>query len=542
MAFPEALLPKDIDLYLKTKKLLTFLGSRIYVSSKGNKSYRFFLHGIIPGSSMSDLVATRTSDKYAPGFAVTLSNGKKIGIPVDHPYLLVEKMGYREGSNQDGKDLFNHIKKSLMDNLKILGANFDASHLETGIEFVILQALSQGKSGGFSNKLHGLIIGPPNTGKSLLTDAAKVINPIVGEISVVGPKITAAGLIGKVKSEGDVSVSTGGSIPAASGGTFIIQDFHSLSGDKRATIHEIFSLLMEKGVVRDDTSANATLDAEVSLLIDTNRYHQVLRTNPPEPNTYRDLDIPINILSRYDFILDIPKDAIRQEHIADNIGLLASAPISTKWQDELKTLIAFLRDVYGGIIVPDDVEKYAKSELQKLFKKFRSSNFETNIQDHQPRIARSQRKYVLAIARAWARPVISTDHVDFAMKFIQEKVSFLASQSYDELNKDGRTIRKATRAEWILQQFADGRNFRLDDLKALYDREYPSIDPRTIKRDIQLLMASKKITRVRHGVYAPARSGDQVPSPEKHVNRKKKAKNQKISKRRARKMVRRKKS
>jgi DeoR/GlpR family transcriptional regulator of sugar metabolism len=128
------------------------------------------------------------------------------------------------------------------------------------------------------------------------------------------------------------------------------------------------------------------------------------------------------------------------------------------------------------------------------------------------------------------------------MKFIQEKVSFLASQSYDELNKDGRTIRKATRAEWILQQFADGRNFRLDDLKALYDREYPSIDPRTIKRDIQLLMASKKITRVRHGVYAPARSGDQVPSPEKHVNRKKKAKNQKISKRRARKMVRRKKS
>ena len=381
-----------------------------------------------------------------------------------------------------------------------MGEEHGAVHLERGVEFVILQALSQGMSNGFSNKLHGMIIGPPNVGKSKLTDAAKAINPISSEMGNVSAKQTAAGKIGKVREVKGVTMSTGGILPSSSGGVVSIQDFHLMEGNARRTFFEISSLLMEKGFVRDDTSANASIEANVSLLVDMNRYHQVNRSNPPEPNTYADLDIPINILSRFDFILEIPKDSERQEQVSDDLPISESAP-SNQWQLEIKDLIAFLRDNYNmNIIVSKDINEYGKVELHNLFAEFKSANFERTIEDHRIRIQRSLKKYLVAIACAWARPVITREHVDFALSFIKEKVSFLSNQSFEMPSTDGRSERKEDRKSAVLKHFND-KIFTTGEMKSLYELIFPMVDLRNVQRDLDTWENNRLISKIKHGTW-----------------------------------------
>ena len=517
---PESSLPANVDQLLRSQKLVTFLGCCVSIKIKQDDLYRFYLRKLIDFTSMSDLVARPKSKDHDDKFKVTLSSGNQIGIPVDHPYLLVDRYGYSEKHKRDGMDLFNYIKNSLMQNLKILGVGQGAKHLERGLEFVILQALSQGKSDGFSNKLHGLIIGQPNVGKSKLTSAAKDINPISNEMSVTGAKHTAAGKIGKVKEVKGVTLSIGGILPSSSGGVVYIQDFNRLTGGARKAFFDICSLLMEQSVVRDDTSANATLEAEVSLLVDTNRYHQTEKNHPPKPNTYADLDIPIHILSRFDFILEIPEDSKRQELVSEEMEL-NSTSTAFQWQSELKDLIAFLRDNYGDIVIPEGIDEYANVELRKIYEKYKSAHFENIIDNHRIRIKRSLKKYLLAISRALARPVITKDHVDFAMKFIEEKISFLASQEYGDSSIDGRSKQKEDRRKLILENFGD-REFTRTDLSNFYSEIFSDSERFNISRDLNDLKEAKLIDQVRHGHWKVV-SSDEPKMPQKIENAKKKA-------------------
>ena len=529
LVFPESSMPAHLDQLLRSQKLVTLLGCAVFVETNKEYLYRFYVRKLVDNTPMSELVVRPKSDEFNPEFVLTNRDGVQTGIPVNHPFLLVDRYGYSERRRREGKELFNFIKNSMMQNLKILGVEHGANHLERGLEFVILQALSQGNSDGFSNKLHGLIIGPPNVGKSKLTDAAKAINPIFNEMSVVGAKQTAAGAIGKVKEVKGVALSTGGIFPSTSGGAVCIQDFHLLEGGARKTFFKICSLLMEKGTVRDDTSVNATLEAEVSLLVYTNRRHQVEKDHPPKPYSYADLDIPINILSRFDFILEIPKDTARQDQVSDQMGL-TSATTTTLWESEIKDLIAFLRDHYDDVVVSKEVSKYAGTELQKLFDEYKSVNFEENIEDHRIRIQRSLKKYTIAIARAWAHPVVSKDHIDFVMNLIREKVSFLAKQSYGDSETDRRSVKKQGRKKLILEHF-EKRVFTTAEAKAFYAKEFPKIASRNVQRDLDALKDAGLIIPVKHGHWQVV-SSEEPAVPQKTETVKKKTSAKSLDKKR----------
>jgi DNA repair photolyase len=515
LAFPESLLPENIHDISKSQRQVTIYGCCIYVQHKNKRNYRFYLHKISFNPSMGDLVEYRSSKAQNNEFTVRLTDGSVIGIPQNHPYLIVEKYGYSVVKNNSGRELLEYIRNSVMTNLKIMGSSYGADHLEKGIEFVILQSLSQGMSDGFSNKLHGFIIGPPNVGKSLLTDAAKKINPISEEMGVISAKQTSAGSIGSVRNIKGKSQSTGGIFPSTSGGVVCIQDFHQLKGGARSTLFGLSSLMMEKGVVRDDTSANATLRAEVSLLIDTNRYHQVEKQNPPEPFSYADLDVPVNILSRFDFIMEIPESKSRQDQVSEAFSL-SSTPQNNDWVNQIKTLIAFLRDNYGyGITVSDEINEYSRVELLKLFAKYRTRNLEEAIADHRIRIQRSLKKYIMAVARAWARPVITKDHIDYAMTFIEQKVQFISKQINSETQTDGRSKRKRERSDIILESFIE-RQFTTQEVKALYKSEYPNVSERIVQRDLDSLSKTNHIRRVKHGVWQvinKEQEGDAIVTP-----------------------------
>ena len=67
----------------------------------------------------------------------------------------------------------------------------------------------------------------------------------------------------------------------------------------------------------DSTSARTRHEAVTSIHLDMNRYSQVYKGK--EYDAYSDIDIPANIISRFDFIMDIPPDLNRQFQVAYDI-------------------------------------------------------------------------------------------------------------------------------------------------------------------------------------------------------------------------------
>ena len=61
---------------------------------------------------------------------------------------------------------------------------------------------------------------------------------------------------------------------------------------------------MEDGIAIDSTAARWEHEALTSIHLDMNRYSQI---NPAgNYDVYTDINIPTNIISRFDFIMDIP--------------------------------------------------------------------------------------------------------------------------------------------------------------------------------------------------------------------------------------------
>ena len=93
-----------------------------------------------------------------------------------------------------------------------------------------------------------------------------------------------------------------------------IQEFHDIRGPKRQSICGMFVRMMEEGRVIDSTSADTVHPAETALLIDMNRYSQL---NPSTQfDSFTDIDIPINMLARFDYIVEIPRDEKRSKTTA----------------------------------------------------------------------------------------------------------------------------------------------------------------------------------------------------------------------------------
>ncbi len=197
----------------------------------------------------------------------------------------------------------NYIKNSLIENLHIEGLQ-NLDHLDKAIDFNILQSFSFGMSddGNYSNKLHSLVIGPPASGKKFLIAIAKILNPIAFEVSSTAGKCTPAGLIGSSRRVQGRTTSEPGYFPRASGGIVCIQDFHQIK-DNRDEILSIFTKVMEDGAVIDSTSAMAEHLAVTALHVDTNLYSQVKPIK--HYAVFSDLNISMEVLSRFDFIIDI---------------------------------------------------------------------------------------------------------------------------------------------------------------------------------------------------------------------------------------------
>jgi len=409
--------------------------------------------------------------------------------------------------------LLDHIKQQLVESIGIHGLD-KANQLDHALGFMILQALSDGyePARNLSLKLHSLVIGAPAVGKKLLAQVAQELNPVYQEGDPA--KVTAAGLNGTAGKRNGTWISDPGLVPLAHGGVFAIQDFHSIDACKKREIMPVLSMVMEDGVCRDTTAARTTHTALTSIHLDMNKRSDVqLAVDRDAVKSgrlrFEDISIPMNVLTRFDFIVDIQRDTIRQLEtaLAMHSGSKSSGSFRKPDQqsDELRrlrVLIAYLRTEYAEVEIPAESSAYARRKHEQLLEVNRDQLQKLNLlSDFQTRMANSIDKLVYATARGNARSVACNDDVDRAFRFILTKMRFIASiEPFTVPEEWGRLSKKEEihrRQAFILERFG-GQEVKVRQVYQDHQENYNGLEVTedTIRTDLE-----KIAVKHRHGFF-----------------------------------------
>ncbi len=445
---------KDLTECFKDKVFIVLYGSMIPVFDGSRGHYKFYLKRYFDFVNAYDLIQAKPAE---------IKEAEKLALSI------VKSEG----------TIVGYIKRLLIKEIGIHGIE-RTPELEICIDFMILQSLSDGVSSKNSFKLHSLVIGPPAVGKKLLTIIAKILNPVCEEVSSNSGKITSAGLVGNVTQTDGVITSNPGYIPRASSGVLCIQDFHSIT-KKRQEVLATFSEVMEDGKVTDSTMARQSHFAATSIHVDTNKYSQVdPKRKKRTPRS--DIDIPDNILSRFDFIMEIPADLEGQITIATKMAggdegkkmlfTLENTNRKPKWKRELKLLVAYAR-TYGMIDIEPKYTSYIQAKLKELVESTDRAEYLTNMII---RLSVSIDRFVKAITMSHLKLAPTYEIIDYAFELIEPKISYLArisgeAASQHNLDKKG----------FIYESFA-GQTFTVKDVQEAFVNHGIRISPATIYR------------------------------------------------------------
>jgi len=402
-----------------------------------------------------------------------------------------------------------YIKDQLVRQIGIRGLE-DTPELDRCLDFMILQALSDGYQSerSLSLKLHSLVIGSPGVGKKLLTQSAKILNPVYTEGHA--SKLTIAGISGTSVYKNQGWHSTPGLIPQAHRGVFIVQDFHSVANKR--DIMGVLSMVMEDGRVIDSTSARTTHPALTAIHLDMNRQAQLYQKRksenaPPKQISTVDLGIALNVLTRFDFIAEIPRDVERQMEVALSMqeGVIRSQVSVEEFSmasqaRELTALIAYLRTRFAVIEIPEEISSHIIDRQRKLLEMNREKLPGLEILgDFQTRLSNSIVKLIFASARANAHSIATQDDVDTAFHFVRTKLDFLSQiEQFDtpeEWDQTQVTDKVRQRQAKIVYTFG-GQEVTVKQVHAELTRDGSTLKEITIRRDLE------KVGRnVRWGVF-----------------------------------------
>lgn len=467
--------------YNSFRSLLKVRGTIISIVQKDFRGYLFFIKEIIPHITQFDLVRTNCHEmETIAGFVNQLAS---------------EPNGLR-----------TYLKNELVEMFNIKGLE-SATELNKAIDFTIVQALTSGMSTAniYPNKLHSCIIGAPASGKKLITRCALALSPNGIHVSSSSSKVTAAGLVGIARISREGYVSLPGILPSANDGVVCFEDFHELT-KKKNEISGILSQVMEDGKIDDSSAAKTTHIACVSINVDMNRRSQVNHTGVFD--SYQDLNIPLNIISRFDFISEIPPDPIRQMKVSlDMVGrfgeLHSEIPgmYPSEQEKKLKQIVAYVNTTYRTVSVSDNVNEYIRTKLKEIFE---TNQQLASVQKHMgsmlTRLQNSVEKFSKAIATSKLQREVSIEDVDEAFYFISDKLEFLASLGF--LDQPSKALPDKQFRQARIIELLNGIEFTMADVqKILNDGRMPQVDGRTLNRDMVDLISIGKAQRVRHGYY-----------------------------------------
>ena len=248
----------------------------------------------------------------------------------------------------------------------------------------------------YSNRIHTLVMSTSGQGKKFLHETASVLNPSYAQASSVDGKVNVAGLIGS---------DTPGLLPLNSGGVVSFQDIHQLKTYRKSVLAAL-SEVMEDGQVKDSNTPRVTHEAVTAIHVDMNKVTDV--GTEVVANSYADINIPYNIISRFDYIVQLPANLDRiLKTLRETYGKgremssYAEEVQNSDWERELKRIVAYLRTHWYQVTVPPEVETYIVDQIQREFKIDGSTPqtlSEKVIQDNINRVTRSVFKFIKALA------------------------------------------------------------------------------------------------------------------------------------------------
>ena len=401
----------------------------------------------------------------------------------------------------DGGTPFTYIVGELQRHIGIVGLEQHGA-LRLAVEFAVLQAMTVGRIGNAAGRLHGLLVGSPATGKKLVHTVARVLNPRFQEAHP--SKVTVAGVCGATRPARGGFVSDPGLLDLADQGVFSVQDFHSVAKGPREQLFGAFSMLCEDGRVVDASAAQTAREASTALLIDLNRKRDLGRRSS---GFHDDIGVPLNVLSRFDFVHVLPGDARMLAEVATmlldqlargGVGV-GDGLLEDPWVRELRLLVAYLRDR-----VEPDLSPAAEDLVDRFLDLALENESSPTLAAFYTRLSVSVIKFTNAICRARAKPVADEDVVAEVYRFLAPKIELL--RALDPSISVPRSWTKRERQAWMRAEFG-GKTASADDIAAAYEEQTGhAVHYRTVMRDIDQIGAQRR----GRGLYLlPAPEDDQ---------------------------------
>ncbi len=443
--------------YLQQGKLLEFAGYFVRLPKKCGREFRLERHFLMAETKVvtQDQVRVQaTSDELAEAKAVLKAH----------------------------KDLLPWIRDTVASKLGISGLD-KAPELRMAMDATILQSLSLGAINNVPGKLHTLVIGSPGTGKKLLTRAAEKLNPAFSEVQPA--KCTVAGVQSTTEMDRHQYVARPGMIPLASGGVCCFQDFHDVKN--RRDVLEVFNMVMEDGTLIDGSAAKATIEADTALHVDLNRKSH-LNPQDANPDPIRDIGLELHTLSRFDVIVEIPRDKQRQLEVVNRMlkGSKSVGGSSRNVEDrQLKVLIALLRDMTPEVELPAAVVKQVKGFVDRQVKTFDHEL----ISDFLTRLSNSAQKLIAAHARLQRRKKATLEDWEAIRPLLENRILFLQDllMQTDSAQAAPNYHDTKTRRRFMKKHF-DGQVVSAKDVvQAIASECHTVISLRTVERDLKVI-------------------------------------------------------
>lgn len=292
------------------------------------------------------------------------------------------------------------------------------------VRFSILMALSGGKSENILLCIHLLLIGRSGAGKKTITKVLEFLSPIF--VQAHANRLSKAGLVGPAVQKDGIWKITPGLLPQANDGCFSVQDAHAFEDMK--SVASVFSMSMEDGEVMSSNATMSRSATDTSILLDMNRKSQIL-AQEPESEIDDLFGLPLNVLTRFDGIVELPTNLDNQFEVADsiikNFDTRQFADFE-KIKRATKLIVAYLKEEYKDIIIPVEVREYAADKWQEYF----NSNREVfkkfpNLSDFNLRMTNSIIKLLIVTTRANFRRKATIQDVDEALKYLKFKIRYL---------------------------------------------------------------------------------------------------------------------
>jgi len=445
--------------------------------------------------NMVDILKTRSGDRPSRILQATESEKE-----------IVEKFKTEINHDIHSKNhwaLFNALKETIIEEFNIAGVDKNARYSDT-LDAMISQAFSGGKIGNTNGKIHVGVIGPPASGKKLFFEAAKLLNIVYAEAQ--SGTLSPVGLAGSCLQKKGVWHVERGLIPKAHGGVLGLQDYDK--SQMKPSILEILGPVMEDGKCIISKAGKATFIAETAIYMDLNRTSDLILNQSQGRNIVEDTGLQTYIISRLDYICELPKNTKRQFQTAIESIRKGTGPNPNRNDRIFKFCqgngISHTRflELLTALIV-EQFERIDTSAVLPLIENKLKALIDANRQNldqlenlamFQMRFKNSIFKFVVVLTRLQLLKKSNQKAVDKAFHILSRKLQFLKNIDPDLLVPRYRQTKDEQMAKWLFNIFGN-KTFTIEKAFRKYEKTgYPigKVKLRQFRNRIEKICAKKE--------------------------------------------------